>query len=88
MNNPMGLPVSEKVYLNEYEVSATRGIGLRALRIMRMRGTGPQFMKISGKLGERGGRVLYKASEIDLWIDRQPKGGEQLPVQGGAAGAA
>lgn len=68
----------KKLFLNEFEVAATRGIGLRALRSMRMRGSGPPFHKISGAIGRKGGRVLYEAALVDDWIRNQPAGGDRV----------
>ncbi|RAV00670.1 DNA-binding protein [Mycobacterium colombiense] len=39
-----------------------------ALAQMRYRGTGPKFIKRGGK---RGGRVLYRRSDIDAYLDGQ-----------------
>lgn len=65
-----------KRYLNESEVEAAFGLGVRFLRACRMRGDGPPWKKVSGRLGERGGRVLYPAAGVEAWIDRQPGGGD------------
>ncbi len=67
----------EKINLSEKEVAATRGIGLRQLRLMRMRGVGPRYIKISGRIGETGGRVLYPVADLDAWLQSCPSGGEQ-----------
>lgn len=66
----------EKINLTEKEVAATRGIGIRQLRLMRMRGIGPRWIKISGRIGETGGRVLYPVASLDAWIGSCPGGGE------------
>lgn len=53
------------------------GLGLRQLRLMRMRGTdGPPWRKVSGKVGSTGGRVLYDLAGTEDWIRKQPGGGE------------
>lgn len=65
-----------KKFLSEVEVSETFGLGVRFLRGCRMRGDGPPFRKVSGKLGERGGRVIYPAAGVEAWINAQPGGGD------------
>jgi len=40
----------EKINLSEKEVMATRGIGVRQLRLMRMRGVGPDTLRFPGAL--------------------------------------
>ena len=65
----------EKVMLNEREVQLTRGVGIAQLRRMRLRGTGPRFIKISGEIGKRGGRVVYPVKDLDAWLAQQPSGG-------------
>lgn len=70
------MPNAEKMNLTEIEVEATRGIGRRQLRLMRMRGTGPRWIKISGAVGRRGGRVLYPVVALDRWLAQRPGGGE------------
>lgn len=70
----------EKVNLTEREVAASRGIGLRQLRMMRMRGVGPRYIKISGRIGESGGRVLYPVRDLDTWLQSCPSGGDQSAV--------
>lgn len=54
----------KKLFLNEFEVAATRGIGLRALRSMRMRGSGPPFHKISGAIGRKAAGCCTRR----LWL--------------------
>jgi len=71
-------PINAKLNLTESEVQATRGIGVRQLRTMRMRGIGPRFIKISGSIGQRGGRVLYPVAELDAWLSQCPGGGVSL----------
>jgi len=65
-----------KLNLTEKEVEATRGIGCRQLRLMRMRGTGPRWLKISGEVGRRGGRVVYPVADLEAWLASRPGGGE------------
>lgn len=64
-----------KLNLTEREVAASRGISVQQLRTMRMRGDGPRFIKISGEIGRRGGRVLYPVQYLDEWIAGCPMGG-------------
>ncbi|MGD1094611.1 MAG: hypothetical protein ABSB35_21780 [Bryobacteraceae bacterium] len=54
----------------------SRGIGRRQLRAMRVRGTGPKWLKVSGELGKRGGRILYPVTSLDRWLATRPGGGE------------
>ena len=72
----------QKLNLTEKEVAATRGIGLRQLRSMRMRGNGPKWFKISGKIGQTGGRVVYPAAALDEWLRNCPGGGDQIRIHG------
>lgn len=44
------------------EVSAETTISLQTLAQYRSRGTGPRFIKA-------GGRVLYRWSDVDAWLD-------------------
>ena len=69
--------VAEKRNLTEIEVSNLYGIGIRQLRYMRMRGDGPIWVKISGTVGRRGGRVLYPVSDLDAWMRSRPGSGER-----------
>jgi hypothetical protein len=65
----------EKLNLTVKEVEATRGIRSRQLALMRMRGNGPTWKKVAGRLGHRGGKVLYPAAALDAWIAQCPGGG-------------
>lgn len=65
----------EKQNLTEKEVSEKYSIGLRLLRNMRMHGEGPTFIKISGTLGETGGRIVYPVAAVDAWLSSMPAGG-------------
>jgi hypothetical protein len=69
-----------KAYLTETEVSAVYGIGVKQLRHHRMRGDGPRWQKISGKIGRPGGRVVYSIEAVRAWIESQPGGGERQPT--------
>jgi hypothetical protein len=44
--------------LTEIETEAIYGLPKRQLRKMRMRGSGPRWVKTSGKIGRPGGRAL------------------------------
>jgi len=67
--------IVEKLYLNEREVSARYGVGVRQLRMMRLRNKGPRYIKVSGGLGKRGSRVLYPSADVDAWLAGCPAGG-------------
>lgn len=69
------VPEQKKVNASEREVSAHYGIGLRQLRLMRMRGDGPRWIKVSGRIGQRGGRVLYPLRDLEDWLASRPGGG-------------
>jgi len=64
-----------KLNLTVREVEETRGVRARQLALMRMRGDGPRWIKVAGKLGCRGGRVLYPAAALDAWLAQLPGGG-------------
>lgn len=64
--------------MTEIEVEQVFGLGKRFLRAARMRNDGPPFMKFSGKLGERGGRVLYPVDGVERWLRAQPGGGDAM----------
>jgi hypothetical protein len=64
-----------KKNLSEREVNEHYGLGRRQLRMMRMRGTGPLFIKTSGQIGKRGGRILYPVADLESWIGSRPSGG-------------
>jgi hypothetical protein len=66
-----------KLNLTESEVVESRGIGRRQLRVMRAKGTGPRYIKVSGQIGRRGGRVLYPVADLDQWLAQRPSGGER-----------
>lgn len=72
--------MTEKRFLTEVEVSAIFGLGLRHLRAMRTDGTGPKFYKTSGRVGHTGGRVCYKPSDVERWIESKQCGSD--PVEG------
>jgi hypothetical protein len=66
---------SIKKAIKEADVEATYSLGVRHLRSMRMRGIGPRWIKVSGKVGHRGGRVLYPVAELEAWLAQMPGGG-------------
>jgi predicted DNA-binding transcriptional regulator AlpA len=51
--------------LDATRAAARLGISRSTLAKMRVRGGGPRFMKLSG-------RVLYPESELEAWIGAQP----------------
>ena len=67
--------MTAKMNLSEREVNARYGLGLRHLRGMRLRNDGPRFIKVSGQIGKRGGRVLYPVSDLERWLLEFPSGG-------------
>jgi hypothetical protein len=75
----MQAQLQQKLNLTEREVEASRGIGRRQLRRLRMQpGKGPKWLKVSGEIGRRGGRVLYPAADLDQWLAQRPSGGEAV----------
>jgi hypothetical protein len=64
-----------KMNLTEKEVHEHYGLPLRFLRSLRMRGGGPRWIKIAGRIGERGGRVLYPKQGVEDWLASRPGGG-------------
>ena len=68
-------------YLRETEVAARYAIGLRQLRLMRMRGTGPIFKKVSGAIGKTGGAIRYAIADIEKWIASLPSGGGKKGIE-------
>ena len=67
--------MTQKLNITEREVNALYGLGLQHLRIMRMRGDGPRWIKTSGQVGRRGGRVVYPVDALERWISARPCGG-------------
>jgi hypothetical protein len=65
----------QKNYLTEGEVEADYGLRVRFLRKRRVFGNGPVFVKISGELGRRGGRILYPREGVESWLASRPRGG-------------
>lgn len=72
--------MGQKKNLTEREVTEIYGIGTRQLRLMRLRGKGPPFIKVSGQIGKTGGRVLYNVENLERWIASRPSGGESVQV--------
>ena len=66
--------------LNESQIVATYGVGLRQLRAMRARGDGPKYIKVSGRIGESGGRILYPVVDFERWLESCPTGGGQVDL--------
>ena len=64
-----------KSHLSEREVPLRYSIGCRQLRAMRLRGDGPRFIKVSGTLGQPGGRIVYPVVEFEKWLAGLPVGG-------------
>jgi hypothetical protein len=67
--------MDEKIMLTEFEVQTRFGIGVVQLRRMRARAIGPRFIKISGMMGVRGGRVVYPVKDLEAWLAQLPSGG-------------
>jgi hypothetical protein len=65
----------DQEYATEQQVSARFAIGIRHLRMMRARGTGPRFTKVSGRLGHSGGRIIYRVADVKEWLAGLPSGG-------------
>lgn len=78
----METKTTQKRNLTERQAHEEYGIGLRQLRLMRLRGTGPTFIKISGQLGRRGGRIVYPAVAIESWLKTCPSGGAKPDIGG------
>lgn len=54
-------PRATPEFVTEEELSLRLRVGRKALQIWRRTGKGPAFAKL-------GGRVLYRASDVDAWI--------------------
>ena len=72
-----------KAMLTESEIQLMYGIGIVQLRRMRARSVGPCFIKVSGVIGKRGGRVLYARAELEAWLATLPVGGGPSLICGG-----
>jgi hypothetical protein len=70
----------DAMYLTEVQVSERFCLGVRLLRLLRMRGKGPRFTKVSGSLGKSGGRVIYAVSDLEAWLASRPQGGERVAI--------
>ena len=76
--------MGEKINITEREVAAVYGLGIRQLRLMRLRGTGPRWIKVSGEIGRSGGRILYPREAVETWLLSRPSGGELMaPAKAG-----
>jgi hypothetical protein len=67
--------------LTEVMLSERYSIGLRQLRLMRMRKEGPEYIKVSGQIGRSGGRVLYRIDAVESWLKNRPCGGERFETR-------
>ena len=74
----------EKQNLTEKEVNQEHGIGIRQLRRMRLCGTGPRYIKISGQIGKKGGRIIYPIAAVEEWLKSRPTGGGAAAAGGRA----
>jgi predicted DNA-binding transcriptional regulator AlpA len=61
-----------KRLLDETEFDLAYGVPVKTLRGMRLRGSGPVFLKL-------GSSVRYRVSDIEAWLDRLPRGGAGVP---------
>ncbi len=50
--------------LSSAEVAAILGFKAQSLRAMRLRGTGPRYIRLGGPLG----RVAYRRADLDAWL--------------------
>ena len=73
----------ERILFNEREAAAALGISVKLLRRWRMLDKGPRYVKLSGKLGQTGGRIAYPARDLYCWLESLPSGGSK--AAGGAA---
>ena len=67
----------ERLLFSEREAAAALGINVKLLRRWRMLDKGPRYIKLSGKLGQTGGRIAYPVRDLHLWLNSLPSGGEQ-----------
>ncbi len=61
--------------LTEKEVEAEDGLNHRTLQAWRVRGSGPNFLKI-------GRSVYYRRKDIDAWLDSKIRRSTSDPGQG------
>jgi predicted DNA-binding transcriptional regulator AlpA len=59
----------DDVLLSPRQLAARLGVSLRTLERMRYTGEGPAFNRVSG--GMRRGRVMYRESQVQAWLDRR-----------------
>ncbi|MGD0580186.1 MAG: DNA-binding protein [Bryobacteraceae bacterium] len=69
-----------KRYLTEIEVEEEYSLGRRYLRLRRLHGGGPPWIKPIGSLGQKGGRILYPREALEAWLASRPGGGETAPA--------
>lgn len=70
---------SQKRFMTPAEAATVYGLPPRQLKLMRMAGRGPKFLKVSGAIGRPGGRVLYSVEDIEVWLASRPQGGGERP---------
>ncbi|MEJ5370247.1 MAG: helix-turn-helix domain-containing protein [Bryobacteraceae bacterium] len=59
---------TEKKLLTEKEVAELYGLSAQFLQKARMRREGPPFVKVAGRIGQRGGRIRYRPQDVDAWV--------------------
>ncbi len=57
------------VLMSPRELSDYAGPAVQTLAVWRMRGLGPRYIKT-------GGRIRYRLSDVDAWLDANTTGGE------------
>ncbi len=68
---------SDKRLLNEAEAAQSMALSVRTLQAWRVRGEGPNFVKL-------GRRVAYRPSDLQKYIDSQVFGSTTQRQHGGA----
>jgi predicted DNA-binding transcriptional regulator AlpA len=63
-----GKAASVRRFMNEVELAAMIGVGIRTLQRWRLEDRGPKFRKL-------GGAVRYDSCDVDSWILSCPAGG-------------
>lgn len=61
-----------KRFLNEKEVAALLGIGVKTVQRWRSSATGPKYRKLCGSM-------RYEVDDVEAWVQRSPFGGEAAP---------
>jgi hypothetical protein len=59
----------DDVLVSPKQLAARLGISLRTLERLRYTGEGPAFNRVSG--GMRRGRVMYRWSQVQAWLDKR-----------------